>query len=340
MKIQISAVLLLNVSLHLDTSHAFQVAPGAKSSCPSSHIERRQLITTLLPTIASLVLTPQLVFAEDAIEDPIQITATGELKKLFNEGRAFEQQGNIAAAQRLYGKVTRLAPRFIYGWASLGNTQVALGALPPAENSYTRAIDLCVESNKEEERFGVARCSDLYLLYLNRGSLRMNNGMTKEALADLELADSMRGQPDVIILQNIARARELNGQYAKADRDYTEAISMSSNEVAPFWLRSALVKFQIGDPLGALDLTRRVENKFPEAPEVRAALATLLVAKGDLDTARKKFLEIPDRARLKYSDPNYMKTVVSWPPKMLENLAKLTEAVGDNKRVSEAAATL
>jgi hypothetical protein len=69
-------------------------------------------------------------------------------------------------------------------------------------------------------------------------------------------------------------------------------------------------------------------------------LATLLVAKGDLDTARKKFLEIPDRARLKYSDPNYMKTVVSWPPKMLENLAKLTEAVGDNKRVSEAAATL
>ena len=337
MKIIFSAALCSAALSHLDASYAFQIAPGPKSS----QLERRQLITTILPTaFASLVLNPQLVLAEDAVEDPVQITTTGELKKLFNEGRAFEMQGNIAAAQRIFGKVTKIAPRFIYGWASLGNTQVALGALPPAEISYSRAIDLCVESNKEEEKFGVARCSDLYLLYLNRGSLRMNSGKTKEALKDLELADSMRGKPDVIILQNIARARELNGLYTAADRDYTVAISMSSNEVAPFWLRSALVKFQTGDSFGALDLVRRVENKFPEAPEVRAALATLLIAKGDVDTAQKKFLEIPDRARLKYSDPDYLQTVVSWPPKMLENLAKLTEVVGDTKRVSEAASTL
>ncbi len=285
--------------------------------------------------------------------------------QLFNEGRALEQQGNIAAAQRLYGKVTRLAPRvsfihclrliisshiihsgfifvsipnaqFIYGWASLGNTQVALGALPPAEASYSRAIDLCVESNKEEEKFGVARCNDLYLLHLNRGSLRMNNGKPKEALKDLEMADSLRGRPDAIILQNRARARELNGLYAASDRDYTVAISMTSNEVAPFWLRSALVKFQLGDTLGAFDLIRRVENKFPEAPEVRAAVATLLVAKGDQETAQRKFLEIPDRARLKYVDENYLKYTISWPPKMLEYLSKLTEAVGDKPRALDA----
>lgn len=292
--------------------------------------------------------------------------------QLFNEGRALEQQGNIAAAQRLYGKVTRLAPRvsdsdsiiyfqclylyctyiflirfhsvtlhyitpqFIYGWASLGNTQVALGALPPAEASYSRAIDLCVESNQEEEQFGVARCSDLYLLHLNRGSLRMNNGRAKEALKDLEMADALRGKPDAIILQNRARARELNGLYAASDRDYTMAVSMTSNEVAPFWLRSALVKFQLGDTLGAFDLLRRVENKFPEAPEVRAALATFLVAKGDQETAQRKFLEIPDRARLKYVDENYLRNTIAWPPKMMEFLSKLTEAVGDTQKGLEA----
>lgn len=267
----------------------------------------------------------------------MQVLVTGEVKKLFNEGRALEQQGNIAAAQRLYGKVTRLAPRFIYGWASLGNTQVALGALPPAEASYSRAIDLCIESNKEEERFGVARCNDLYLLHLNRGSLRMNmnNDRAKEALKDLEMADSLRGRPDAIILQNRARARELNGLYATSDRDYTVAISMTSNEVAPFWLRSAIVKFQLGDTLGAFDLIRRVENKFPEAPEVRAALATMLVAKGDLDTAKRKFLEIPDRARMKYVDDDYLQNTIAWPPKMLEYLSKLTEAVGDQQRLKE-----
>lgn len=217
----------------------------------------------------------------------------------------------------------------------MGNTQVALGALLPAEKSYSTAIDLCIESNKEEEKFGVPRCNDLYLLYLNRGSLRLNNGMPKEALKDLEMADNLRGRPDAIILQNRARARELNGYYAAADRDYSVAISMTSNEVAPFWLRSALVKFQLGDLLGALDLIRRVENKFPEAPEVRAAIATLLMAKGDQETARKKYMEIPDRARLKYVDSGYLNSVISWPPKMIETLATLTEAVGDNQKILE-----
>lgn len=54
-------------------------------------------------------MKPQIGLADD---DPaVQVTATGEIKKLFNEGRALEQQGNIAAAQRIYGKITKLAPR-------------------------------------------------------------------------------------------------------------------------------------------------------------------------------------------------------------------------------------
>lgn len=342
----------LAVSFLLKCAFAFHFSPLStnkhyRRNVPSdihheNLLDRRQLLSAIvLPsTVAivssALIVPPQVCHADDpASPEPVQVLATGEIKKLFNEGRAFEQQGNIAAAQRIYGKITKLAPRFIYGWASLGNTQVALGALAPAENSYSTAIDLCIESNKEEEKFGVARCNDLYLLFLNRGSLRLNNNMPKEALKDLEMADSLRGKPDAIILQNRARARELNGLYAAADRDYSVAISMTSNEVAPFWLRSAIVKFQLGDLLGALDLTRRVENKFPEAPEVRAALATLLIAKGDQETAQRKFLEIPDRARLKYVDSNYLQNVISWPPKMIENLSKLTEAVGDNRRILE-----
>lgn len=157
----------------------------------------------------------------------------------------------------------------------------------------------------------------------------MNNNMAKEALIDLENADRIRSKPDAIILQNRARARELNGLYAAAERDYAVAISMTSNEVAPFWLRSALVKFQIGDTLGAFDLIRRVENRFPEAPEVRAALATLLFAKGDQIGAQRKFLEIPNKQRLRYLDDDYLQIVISWPPKMIENVKQLAVAVGD-----------
>jgi len=260
---------------------------------------------------------------------PVDVAPPGDVRQLFNEGRVYESQGNLAAANRIYNKVTRLAPRFIYGWSNLGNTQVAFGALEPADDSYSKAIDLCVENRKEVEKFGVRRCDDLYLLLLNRGSLRLNNDRAKDALKDLETADELRGKPDALILQNRARARELNGFFGSADRDYTVAISMTSNEVSPFWLRSAMVKFQIGDTLGAFDLIRRVENRFPEAPEVRAALATMLSAKGDQIGAQRKYLEIPDKARLKFVDETYVTKVISWPPKMIETLSVVSKAVGD-----------
>lgn len=145
----------------------------------------------------------------------------------------------------------------------------------------------------------------------------------------MELSATLRGKPDAVILQNRARARELNSQYAAADRDYDVAISMTSNEVAPFWLRAALVKYQLGDYLGALDLLRRVEVKFPEAPEVRAALAAMLAKKGDEVGAKRKFLEIPDRQRLRFGDLDYLNGTVAWPPSMIATIRDVAVSVGD-----------
>jgi len=266
-------------------------------------------------------------------ESAVEVVLTGDVKKLFNEGRAREEQGNVPAATRIYQKVTKIAPKFIYGWSNLGNTQVALGALAPAESSYTTAINLCQESRREEEKFGVPRCNDYYLLLLNRGTLRLNNNNPKEALVDLELSASLRAKPDALILQNRGRAREANGLYGAADQDYTVAISMTTNDVTPIWLRSAMVKFQNGDSIGALDLIRRVEAKFPDVPEVKAAVATMVAAKGDEVGGKKMLKGIPERARVKYleEDMGYVKEVVAWPPKMIAALDKLTKEERDSR---------
>ena len=180
-----------------------------------------------------------------------------------------------------------------------------------------------------EDGFGVPKCKDLYLLLLNRGSVRLNNGMLKEALEDLEKSSALRNRPDAVGTQNLARARELNGLYAQADRDYNLAISMTANEVNPFWLRSAMVKFQLGDVKGGMDLLKRVDNRFPEAPEVRAAYAAFLAAQGDQIAAQRKYLEIPDRARLKYVDNDYLTNTIFWPPAMIETLKTVSSAAGD-----------
>jgi tetratricopeptide (TPR) repeat protein len=262
----------------------------------------------------------------------VLIQATGDAKKLFNEGRAYESQGNLAAAQRVYGKVTQILPRFVYGWSGLGNTQTALGDLNAAETSYSTAIELCQESLSQDDGLGGRRCGDLYILLLNRGSLRLNNGMVRESLNDLTQSNTLRGRPDAMVLQNLARAEELNGFFQGADRDYSVAIGMSGNEVNPFWLRAALVKYQLGDIKGSFDIFQRVQNRFPEAPEVRAAYGVLLAAKGEQIAGQRKFLEIPDRQRLKYSDGRYLKETIAWPPAMVEGMAKLSQAVGDSVR--------
>ncbi|KAL7546785.1 hypothetical protein ACHAWF_010117 [Thalassiosira exigua] len=289
---------------------------------------RRNFMVSMLS--AGLTLAPFQVGAEAAPAEEVQVAATGDVKKLFNEGRALEAQGNILAAQRLYNKVTKIAPRFIYGWSNLANTLVAQGQLGGADESYSKAISLCEESLKQADgSFGAKRCDDLYLILLNRGSVRLNNGMPKEALSDLQKSNTMRGRPDAVILQNLARAQELNSFYSQSDKSYNTAISMTANEVSPFWLRSSMVKYQLGDLNGAMDLMKRVENRFPEAPEVRAAYAVLLLGKGEEDAARKKFLEIPDRQRARYVEAEFLEKVVAWPPVMKEGLNSLTKAVGD-----------
>ena len=95
-----------------------------------------------------------------------------------------------------------------------------------------------------------------------------------------------------------------------------------------------MVKFQLGDVQGGFDLLKRVENRFPEAPEVRAAYATFLAAKDKQIEAQRKYLEIPDRQRLKFVDPDYLTKTIAWPPAMREQLAKISKAVGDSAPVT------
>mmetsp|Transcript_8082 Transcript_8082/g.11583 ORF Transcript_8082/g.11583 Transcript_8082/m.11583 type:complete len:362 (+) Transcript_8082:162-1247(+) len=312
-----------------NTKRSIYMTPSSDVDASKVSAVSRRSFTSKV-SAAVIAYFPYAVNAEDGSSSigDVQVKPTGDVKKIFNEGRALESQGNVASAQRFYQKVTKISPKFIYGWSNLGNTQVALGQLPEADRSYTNAIDLCRENiQTTQELFGVPRCNDEYLLLLNRGALRLNNNMPKEALADLQKANGLRGKPDAIILQNVARAKEINGMYGQADRDYTLAISMTSNEVNPFWLRSAMVKLQIGELKEGYDLLRRVENRFPEAPEVRAAYATFLAAQGNQIAAQQKYLEIPDRQRQNYVDQKYLKQVIAWPPAMIDGLSTVTSAV-------------
>ena len=354
---------------------AVALAPNTNQPITSENTYgRRELFREMAAATitASSVVLPAFADDETVVAlPPVELTpASPDAKKLFNEGRALESQGNMFAAQRLYNKVTKISPRFVYGWSNLGNTQVALGDLAEADENYSQAIALCKESaaDANAQGFGVKKCTDLYVLLLNRGTVRLNTpGRKADALSDLRQANTLRERPDAVILQNLARAEEMNGFYSMADKNYNLAISMTANEVNPFWLRSAMVKLQVGDLRGGLDLLKRVEVRFPDAPEVKAASATFLWAmqnqqqnpqksaaaallsnsgaapatdaapKPQVDyivDAQRKFLEIPDRQRLKFIDQKYLQETIAWPPIMIEGVTSIARNVGDYKLAS------
>jgi tetratricopeptide (TPR) repeat protein len=330
---------------------------------------------TSTPNGATATITSTIVVADDgdvtsgaapnaaaATTPTAKLDGKDPVSKLFQQGRVLESQGNYDAALQIYQKVTALRPGFVYGWSNLGNAQVVFKDLDGADESYSTAVSLCraIESAHEAQEgatggggpsqlLGLSsspKCDDLYVILLNRGSLRLNHNQPNEALKDLEQSSALRARPDAVILQNLARAKELNGNYAGANDDYDVAVQMTSGDVAPFWLRSALVKYQLGNVRGGFDLLKRVRNRFPDAPEVKAAYAVFLYtapsqpanspagSSGGADDptsveARQLFLEIPDRARLQFSDPTYVATTIGWPPAMAETLRIITKLVGD-----------
>jgi hypothetical protein len=110
--------------------------------------QRDLLLTAASVAFSSAICAPKAAFADDDMLTgslaPVEVTpSVPDAKKLFNKAHALESQGNMAAAQRLYAKVTKISPRFIYGWSNLGNTQVAMGDLGGAEEIIHRRL-ICV----------------------------------------------------------------------------------------------------------------------------------------------------------------------------------------------------
>ncbi len=81
----------------------------------STTLDRRKFIVSVPVSVSSVLSFPTPgIASEEVMSEAVQVVPAGDVKKLFNEGRAMESQGNILAAQRLYSKVTKLAPRVRY----------------------------------------------------------------------------------------------------------------------------------------------------------------------------------------------------------------------------------
>lgn len=180
------------------------------------------LLSLLLPALPlrlprrAFVLSPLVASPLVAVASPLPASVAS----LYNQAEALTSQGGVLAARPLYLKVTVLAPDFPFGHGGLANAQTALGDLPGALASYSRAIELCADPGAgEPDDFsllpaalapGKPACSpaDLATLHLNRGAVLLASGGERAALEDLERAQRLRGRPDAVLLQNLGLAHD------------------------------------------------------------------------------------------------------------------------------------
>jgi hypothetical protein len=84
----------------------------ASALAPQNGVSRRSAMEIAGWTSLVALSAPSVAENVDVAEvAAVEVAATGDARKLFNEGRALESQGNMAAAQRLYAKVTKISPK-------------------------------------------------------------------------------------------------------------------------------------------------------------------------------------------------------------------------------------
>ncbi|CAM9409695.1 unnamed protein product, partial [Choristocarpus tenellus] len=94
------------------------------------------------------------------------------------------------------------------------------------------------------------------------------------------------------------------------------AVSQKPGDVQPWWIRYALVMFQEERTFDSLAYLRRLQSKFGEENEVKAALTAVYFGKGELGPAKDTWLSIPSEARKAYESETYLKGQLKWPPRV------------------------
>jgi len=229
---------------------------------------------------------------------------------LLKNARQEEVKGNIDKAFKLYSKVVELEPTYPYAWSNRGNMHILRGDLRAALDDYTRAVDQLPSAGS------AGTSGEAWLIYLNRATTRLAlNEDAKLALDDLNAAALMRRAPDAALLTSRAQAYERLEDWASAAADYQAALSLRPNDIQPWWVRFALVLFQLGRDVDAATLARRVRSKFSGEAEAGIALTCMLVEERQLGEASKLWFDQPLIQRQRYSDPGFLRNTVKWPPR-------------------------
>ena len=209
-------------------------------------------------------------------------------------------------------------------YGNRGNARVRAGRADEALRDLDRAIELAPWAVDP---------------VLNRGVVLENSGRLEEAARDYRAVIEATGGKDASPFNNLGNVMILEatkleasgkeGDAAAARQIYREAAESFGKAVslAPSFsfaaANRAVALFAAGDDdAAALKELRRLNRRFPNFDEARAAAAGILWNSGDRAEAEGEWTRVDDP---RYKDTKWLRDERHWPPRLVEAAAALLE---------------
>ena len=249
------------------------------------------LVLCSTESVRAQVLTPDLSKA--------QIEQINDLRK---KAFAATNSGDFPAAEGYWTQLIELLPDNPVGWSNRGNLRVSQNRLEEAIADFNQSIELAPNATDP---------------YLNRGVAYEGQGRWEEAIADYQRVLELDPN-DAMAYNNLGNAKAGLGLWQEAIADYQQAAKLAPN-LAFARANYALALYQIAQKKEAIRTLRNLIRKYPQFPDVRAALTATLWAEGKQGEAESNWVAAVGLDK-RYEDLNWVKNVRRWPPLMVEAL--------------------
>ncbi|DBA74638.1 TPA: hypothetical protein ACH3X2_009418 [Trebouxia sp. C0005] len=195
-------------------------------------------------------------------------------------------------------------------YGNRGNARSRQGKLEESFADYNTAIRICPWSGDP---------------VLNRGVILEALGQFEDALTDYRAVLAVQPQ-DPAGWNNLGNASAGLGRWKDAKEFYGKAASLAP-EFAFSVANKAVAMFQLGETNESMREMRALLRRYPDFPDMRAALAAADWSIGKLGDAESNYQRLNDP---RYRDRDWLKVNRRWPPKLLS----AWEAFLDIKKVA------
>lgn len=234
---------------------------------------------------------------------------SGTSASLYGRARRDAAIGNLNGALESYNSLIAAEPSFAPAFSNRANILVTQGRLTDSLSDYTRALELAPLE------------ADRWVVLVNRGCVYLGLDDVEKALEDFGAAASEGNGDPVAIYSNRAACWERLGNWDRALKDYQRAIDANAADVQPWWMRYALVLYERDRSAEAVGILKRVSTRF-DAPDVHAALAGVLFARGEVEEAEMQWRQV-DRPR-SFSSEVFLTKERKWTPRLVKAMREFS----------------